>query len=246
MAGQLGVKTAFNRACSKLPDSRIIRQIYSSDKEIFYQFTTEENTGSEILYSKEADVTLDKETGRVSINSDKDLTRVVAELNVNTEKYLGTYLGHDMTVCIDRIFKTQGDLFPIKPRTSFYFVPIHHEALMKRVKTFVESIEGKWIGLPVPNGSEGFGTVCEAVEQGLLDVIKEYEEAVLEFNPDTKGFVMERMIEKIKLAKFKTESYGMFLGSNEKELQNRIKVVQEILEKKVELILDEPAITGVS
>jgi hypothetical protein len=66
VARELAPKHAFTRACKRLCDRRIIRQVAEDAGTVKFQFTQESRDGDQFDYRLETMLTLDKRTGRVS------------------------------------------------------------------------------------------------------------------------------------------------------------------------------------
>src|SRR4051812_33126650 len=66
VARELAPRHAFTRACKKLSDARIIRQVGEDDASIRFQFTAEQRDGDRFRYELETVLTLDKATGKVT------------------------------------------------------------------------------------------------------------------------------------------------------------------------------------
>src|SRR5438128_1667888 len=66
VARELAPRHAFTRACRKLADDRIIRQVAEDDATLTFQFTAEARVGDRYEYTLETLLHLDKGTGRVT------------------------------------------------------------------------------------------------------------------------------------------------------------------------------------
>lgn len=66
VARELAPRHAFTRACRKLSDQRIIRQVGEDESTLRFQFTTESRDGDKFDYQLETMLSLDKRTGRVT------------------------------------------------------------------------------------------------------------------------------------------------------------------------------------
>src|SRR5438270_6437921 len=66
VARELAPRHAFSRACKKLAQQRIIRQVSEDAKIICFQFTQEQREGDRFEYNFETLLTLDKASGRVT------------------------------------------------------------------------------------------------------------------------------------------------------------------------------------
>src|SRR3954470_15921325 len=66
VARELAPRHAFSRACKKLSDARIIRQVGEDEAVITFQFTAEHKDGDRFEYDFETLLTLAKATGTVT------------------------------------------------------------------------------------------------------------------------------------------------------------------------------------
>ena len=66
VARELAPRHAFSRACKKLNDARIIRQINEDDSHITFQFTAEQRDGDRYTYELETLLKLNKNTALAS------------------------------------------------------------------------------------------------------------------------------------------------------------------------------------
>src|SRR6516165_10621779 len=65
VARELAPRHAFTRACRRLAQARIIRQVSEDNKSITFQFTAEKKEGDRYEYELETLLTLDKDSGKV-------------------------------------------------------------------------------------------------------------------------------------------------------------------------------------
>src|SRR6185436_11504578 len=65
VARALQPRHAFSRACRKLSESRIIRQVAEDESQLTFQFTAESRQGDTFEYTLETLLRLDKQTGVV-------------------------------------------------------------------------------------------------------------------------------------------------------------------------------------
>ena len=66
VARELAPRHAFSRACKKLREARIIRQVAEDQTHITFQFTQESRKSDHFEYALETMLTLEKATGKVS------------------------------------------------------------------------------------------------------------------------------------------------------------------------------------
>src|ERR1700748_128526 len=66
VARELAPRHAFARACRKLSEARILRQVTENTNTIQFQFTAEHKEGDRFSYDFETLLTLEKATGKVT------------------------------------------------------------------------------------------------------------------------------------------------------------------------------------
>lgn len=118
VARELAPRHAFARACKKLSDARIIRQVAEDEAVITFQFTAEHRDGDHFTYDLETMLALDKATGKVTC----DLPGLAALAQGELDRCLEARTGADVTRVVQRLFERRADLFPIREQGGAYFV----------------------------------------------------------------------------------------------------------------------------
>ena len=239
VARELAPRHAFTRACKKLSDQRIIRQVAEDDTHVRFQFTQESRHGDRFEYELETVLALDKKTGAVTC----DLPGLATLAQEEVDRCVAHRTGGDVTRIVQRLFDRTADLFAIRPAGGAYFVPARHAAFVDRVQALLGKLNGQVLRFPVPAGtSEGDRSVKEAVAAGLSALIAEHRQAVAEFDTDTRPGTVERAAEKIRRTRFKVESYAQYLAEERERLERDLAAAQRELRAKVEaLATAEPA-----
>jgi hypothetical protein len=93
VARELAPKHAFTRACKKLCDRRIIRQVGEDEASVRFQFTAESRDGDRFEYTLETLLTLDKKTGAVTC----DLPGLAAHAQEELDRAIDARSGADVT-----------------------------------------------------------------------------------------------------------------------------------------------------
>src|SRR6185437_13043558 len=106
VARELAPRHAFARACKKLSEARIIRQVSEDEKVICFQFTAEHREGDHFSYDLETMLTLDKATGKVSC----DLHGLATLAQEELDRCLEARTGSDVTRIIQKLFERRADL----------------------------------------------------------------------------------------------------------------------------------------
>jgi len=230
-ARELAPRHAFTRACKKLSERRIIRQVAEDAHTLSFQFTSEERDGDRFRYDLEALLTLEKATGKVSC--------ALAGLATLAQEALDDCIeargGADVTRVIQRLFERNADLFPIRDHGGVYFVPAEHAAFLDRVDRFVRRLNGTMRRFPVPAGTpHGDRSVREAVASGIASLVDEHRSAVESFGSDTRPATVERAAERIKQTRYKLEAYAAYLGDERERLERGLAAASRLLRQRVE------------
>jgi hypothetical protein len=239
VARELAPRHAFTRACRKLSDRRIIRQVGEDEAHVRFQFTQESRHGDRFEYELETVLSLDKKSGAVTC----DLPGLATLAQEEVDRCVAHRTGGDVTRIVQRLFERTADLFPIRPQGGAYFVPARHAPFVDRVQSLLGRLNGQVMRFPVPAGtSEGDRSVREAVAAGLSALVAEHRQAVAAFGADTRPGTVERAAEKIRATRFKVESYAQYLAEERDKLERDLAVAQQELRNKVEaLAAAEPA-----
>ena len=231
VARELAPRHAFTRACRKLAQARIIRQVSEDRTGLTFQFTAERKEGDRFAYELETLLTLDKATGKVSC----PLAGLAALAQEELDRCIAARTGGDVTRVVQRLFERKADLFPIRPQGGAYFVPQEYAPFLDRVQSFLGKINGQLLRFPVPAGTaEGDRSVREAVAGGLAAMVAEHEAAVAGFGDDTRPDTLERAAQRIRLTRHKVESYSCYLAEERSRLEKGLAAASARLREKVE------------
>lgn len=238
VARELAPRHAFTRACKKLSDRRIIRQVAEDEGTITFQFTAEHRATDRIEYELETMLALDKKTGAVTCPLPGLATLAREEL----DRCLEHRTGADLTRVVQKLFDRHADLFAIREKGGCYFVPAGHAAFVDRVQTFLGRMNGRVGRFPVPAGTaEGDRSVKEAVADGLSAAIGEYRRAVAGFDADTRPGTVERAAGKIRATRLKVEGYAEYLLDEKARLDHELAAARAELKARVEALAIAPA-----
>jgi hypothetical protein len=240
VARELAPRHAFARACKKLAQQRIIRQVAEDETTIKFQFTAEHREGDHFAYDLETMLTLDKTTGKVTC----DLHGLATLAQEELDRCLEARTGGDITRIIQKLFERRADLFPIREQGGAYFCPQEHVFFVDQVQAFLGRLNGKMNRFPVPAGTpEGDRSVKESVAAGLSALIEEHQSAIETFGADTRQSTLERAAERIRQTRFKVEAYSAYLAEEKNRLEKNLFVAAQKLRAKVECLatVEEPS-----
>jgi hypothetical protein len=231
VARELLPRHAFARACRKLAKQRIIKPVTEDANRILFQFTQESKAGDRYEYTLETLLTLEKTTGKVSC----DLAGLATLAQELLDHHIEVRSGADLTRVIQRLFERKADLFPVRPQGGCYFVPHEHAGFVDKIDTLVGKVHGRLWRFPVPAGTaHGDRSVKEAVASGLATLIQEHRQAVAEFDTDTRESTLERAAERIRLTRFKVQTYAAYLAEERDHLEKDLANAAAVLRQKVE------------
>ena len=231
VARELAPRHAFTRACKKLSDQRIIRQVGADESSVRFQFTAEHREGDKFEYMLETMLALDKRTGKVAC----DLTGLATLAQEHLDRAIDARTGSDVTRVIQKLFERHADLFAIRPQGGCYFCPQRHAILVDKVQTFLGRINGQLLRFPIQAGtSEGDRSVKEAVAAGLAALIAEHRQAIESFGSDTRDDTLTRAAEKIRKTQFKIAAYAEYLNEEKARLDRELLAARQELRAKVE------------
>jgi hypothetical protein len=233
---------AFARACKKLSDSRIIRQVAENESQLTFQFTSESRTGDTFEYTLETLLRLDKQTGVVRC----DLPGLATIAQENLDRAMENRNGADITRVIQRLFDRRADLFPIRDAGGVYFVAERFGDFVDGVQRFVNAVGGRLARFPVPMGTpQGDRSVKEAVAEGIGEMIAEHRAAVESFGEDTRESTIRRASERVRTTRFKLEAYADLLLEERGRLERELMEAAQALRDKV-TALSADSSTGAS
>jgi hypothetical protein len=239
VARELAPKHAFTRACKRLCDRRIIRQVAEDAAAVRFQFTQESRDGDQFDYRLETMLTLDKRTGTVTCDLPGLATLAQEELDRATDARTGS----DVTRVIQKLFDRHADLFPVRPQGGVYFVPDRHAAFTGRVQAMLGRLSGQMLRFPVPAGTgEGDRSVRDAVAAGLAALIADHRQAVAAFGDDTRADTLRRAAERIRAAQFKVEAYAEYLVGEKGKLDAALADARAELRRRVGQLAAAPAV----
>ena len=226
-------RNAFARAAKKLSEERVI-DVFSQDAEsLVFQFTRKHLNSKQWEFSKEAFVTLNKDTGVIT-SDDTDLASVAqAELDRCMEERTTA----DVTRIVQQLFEQHAELIPMRDAGGVYFVPQEHADFANRVAMFLETLNGRLDRIPVPEGTaSGDKAIQNAVSATMEKLIEDHMTSVKGFEINTRRDTIERAADRIKHTRVKIEAYAHYLGERQKELLQKVSEANDLLHQQVEAI----------
>lgn len=234
IARELLPRHAFSRAARKLQAERIIAQLRDESDTLTFQFTKAFLTADEWQYQKEAIVSLDKKSGKITCPVDAGLEALAqAELDKAMEQRTPS----DVTRIVQKLFEAEADLFPIREQGGAYMVLAEHIGFADRVHRFLEALGGRMQRLPIAAGTpQGDASVEQIVVSGIQGIITDHEKAVAAFGVDTRADTLERAAERITQTRVKLQAYQHYLRERADELVQALNRSNDALKARVALI----------
>jgi len=224
IAKDLLPRNAFSRAARELEEGRIIRKVTEEGDLIRFQFTREEADSTEIRYSKEAIVTLDKTTGIV--------TCMDPVLQQSAQDELDRQMGHrksaDVTRLVQKVFdQHKGDLVPLRQNGGVYFVPDTHKALVEQVWHFLLGIGGTMSRFTINAGDAATsGSVADSLVEHFSGMITDLHQQIGEVGVDSSDEAIKRRFDQISLLRAKLGSYSYLLQDTAEQIEKGIKLAE--------------------
>lgn len=231
---------AFARACKRMGDDRIIAVVNEDKDEIKFQFTKgkiEEVGGEqEWVYGKEAYVTLDKTTGKITCKVLALQELAQAEL----DKAMEVRTTADVTRIVQKLFDENADLVPLRDQGGVYFVPVEHEPFLVRVGTLLEAVGGVLSRFPVPAGTQtGDKAVQEAMADYLADILKQHTLSVDSFTAHTRPDTMEQAAKRVQETRVKIEAYASYLKDRAESLLEEVENAKVHLAERIQKVSED-------
>lgn len=229
---------AFTRASKKLTEDKVIDELAKDGDLLSFQFTKRELANKEWKYSKDTVLILNTATGKVECK-DKKLESFAQRV---LDKAIVDRTTADVTKIIQKLFDAEADLFPLRDQGGVYFVPEKFNQFVDKIKMFVQKLGGRVNRFPVPaDTKDGNQSVQDAVVNGLTLIVDEHEQAIEEFDVNTRSDTLERMAKKIRDSRTKVEAYANYLQDRAQEMLDAVDLANNKLLQKIGALEKERA-----
>lgn len=226
-------KNAFIRAVRKAEAEKLVRRVEETGDKLVFQFTREFLSGQQLDYTCEALVTFSKKTGGVYSTS-KVVESLVAKHLTHTSTH---FLPRDITALVQRVFKKEADLLPLRARGSVYFVPQAYSDLVRRVQDFMQrvgwSLESLNIDKDASSKSAVYRAFIEEMKSTLADMEKTVAEVEATPDKDTATRSVTMRVRSVKEAMTRVRNYEELLSSTAEDLKTGLKNIHERLTAKL-------------
>jgi len=220
MAKDLKPANAFRRAIHDLEQNRVIRQTLNADGKVHFQFTHEVLSGGEFHYNKEAKLTVDKASGRVDCTDPQLRIRAQLCLDHETKKRSAS----DVTRIVQKLFETNGDLFPLRDAGGVYFVPEMHTAICDCVEALMTAIGGhfrRWEMNASERNNQNAAVAIRDAINGMIEKYKKYADTLSSDDPK----VLAKGMKKIQHIRTKLEVYRNVLAGYDSDIEKAVDAV---------------------
>lgn len=211
LAGDMLSQNALRRALRDMKAGRVIRQLRREGDVIYFQFTREHLAKFEATYNKEAELSLNVETGIIACS----VRELENEARVQTAAHKAKRLTTDLTRLVQRVYgNLDADLIPIRRQGGVYFVPDKHREVVEKTRTFLNEIGGHLATFAVRLGcADTSASVAQSLAEYMKDLVKEFKESCSEFNADTREGVKKSRDGRVKQLRQKLAGYSTLLSS---------------------------------
>lgn len=231
MAADMNPQNALKRALREMKEGRVIRQLRREGDLVWFQFTQEHLGKTEVTYNKEAELSLNTETGAVYcsvLELQQEATRLL-------EEHKGKRLTSDLTRLVQRVYDEKAaDLIPIREQGGAYFVPEMHREVVDKSRTLLSEIGGSLRSFDVRLGSaDTSASVAESLNEYLLSMIDDFEKSCEEVTGDSTERVINNRKGSAAEIRQRMECYQGILGAWSDSLKKRLQDSETELLKKI-------------
>lgn len=230
LAGDMLPRNALSRALREMKEGRVIRTLRREGDLLYFQFTAEHFDETEITYSKEAELTLNMETGAIECTTEQ----IAEHARTLLGEHLGKRLTSDLTRLVQRIYESKrADLVPIREQGGAYFVPDMHRELVNSTRQLLDAIGGKLRSFDVRLGSgDTSASVADSLSDYLTDLIGEFRASCEDINNESSKRSTDARHARIAELRRKLECYGGLLSTYSEVINGQIAAAeQELLAK---------------
>jgi len=226
-------KNAFIRAVRKAEEEKLVRRVEENGQKLVFQFTREFLSGQQLDYSCEALVTFSKTTAGIYSTS-KQVEVLVAKHVLHTSTH---FLPRDITALIQRIFKKEADLLPLRARGAVYFIPQAYTDLVSKVQDFMGRIGWTLESLNIGKEEASKGAVYRAFIEEMKTTLAEMTATVTEIeqtpDEDTATRSLTMRIRNVKESMTRVRNYEELLSATADDLKAGLKSVHDRLTAKL-------------
>lgn len=226
-AKELAPRNAFSRAAKQMKEDRVIDKVEETKEEIKFQLTKKSLVGTELEYTKECDLFLNKETGRVH-GTDNELATHAESLVFHHQ---AVRCSADITRLIQRIFDNAGgDLVPVRKQGGVYFVPHTHTELIHRIGSLMSTLGGAVNLFAIDASDEKTKeSVAEQMTDHLLNLLEDFKGNCEGLSKDSGQAVIQRRVDNVTEIRSKLQSYESLLSGYASKIASEIESAERVL-----------------
>lgn len=239
LAGDMQTRNALKRGMRDMKQGRVIRQLRVEGELLYFQFTAEHFDELEITYDKEAELTLNLQTGEIKC----DVQALAVQADQLMNEHLAKRLTSDMTRLVQRVYDAnRADLIPIREAGGAYFVPDMHREIVVKTRKLLNAIGGKLLSFDVRLGSsDTSASVADSLSDYLSDLIGEFRESCEAITSESKSRSTDARKANLAELRQKLECYSGLLGGYASGIQAQIATAdQELLQAMLREPTPEP------
>jgi len=221
---------AWRRAVHQLTENRVIRETYSDEDVIKFQFTSEYLDINEFKYTKECDLELDKKSGIVTC-TDYGIEQRAQHL-INTEMQKRN--ANDVTRIVQKMFRQKSDLIPIRQQGGVYFVPESASDVTDRVDDFLREVGGSIQRFEISGDGKSGESVATSIRDAIYKMVDEAEESVTLLDTITdedSDKQRDKTFANIAAAQAKLDAYRDLLQDYTTDVEDALSQVRHGLQK---------------
>lgn len=237
---EFGATQAFNRACTKLKEERVIDIVREDSNEIQFQFSKKQELddtsegGKELAYRKEVKILLNRTTGQLTCKDPK----VLAEAQEQLDRCREERTTSDISNMVTKLFEDNSDL--IRMGVGVYFVPHEHTAFTDKIAYFLQLLDRKLLRFPVPAGTQsGDQSVQDAMASHFGRLLEKLDKEVEKFSVATRDGTVQGVAKEINTCRTKIEAYATYLQDKREELLQAVEDANARLVAKIEEVTEE-------
>lgn len=230
---------AFKRAVKTLAGTdTIVRKVDECNDTIRFQVTREGREDDGLTYARDCHVVFHKISADLECVDHATLDKVREEM----ERCIENRTGADISRIVHRVFEDKRnaeiDLIPLRETGGVYFVRSEGNPFTDKVQTFMLGLLGRLNRFPIAKSYDN-KSVRDAVAEKMATLIQEYRDAIEAFGTDTRESTIEKSAQRVKLLKYKIESYADYLEGEKDHLLSELDFARERFSERIAEIARE-------
>lgn len=232
LATELQPAHVLSRALNEMRKGRVIRKLRREGDNLLFQFTKEYLEAEEIIYEREAELSLEVTTGHLEC---KESPEILERAKTLFAEHQAKRMTSDLTRLLHRIYTAfRADLIPIREQGGAYFVPDMHADLVSKTGSLLQAIGGHMRSFQVRLGSEETAeSVANSMSDYLTQLIGEFRESCEKVTGDSRKDVIEHRVGSIGELRRKLELYRGLLSGYAEAITEQVETAETELMRKL-------------